>query len=175
MTTINKVRNPRSGECDYEFSEPTSDQITAAAQRLRKHQPAWAAKSVTERINALREFSECWRQHDAELLEAIMTDTGRSQVARIEVDSLPAAIERVAADIETALANTEPRPASIPVITGWQHRVPYGLIGNITPWNFPIILSFMDTLPALAAGNAVLVKPRRGDAALGRTGPTGDQ
>ena len=80
-------------------------------------------------------------------------------MARIEVDDLPGTVERVAADIEAALADSPPRPASIPTITGWQHRVPYGLIGNITPWNFPIILSFVDTLPALAAGNAVLVKP----------------
>ncbi len=159
MTTINKARNPYTGEYDYEFPEPTGGQITEVAQRLRSHQAAWAAKSLADRIAVLREFGERWGQHRAEILAAVQTDTGRSHVARLETDSVPDTIERVVNDIESAFTESEPRPAHIPIITGWQHRVPYGLMANITPWNFPIILSFIDTLPALAAGNAVLVKP----------------
>ena len=45
------------------------------------------------------------------------------------------------------------------VIEGTSNRIPYGVVGNISPWNFPVILSFLDTFPALAAGNALLIKP----------------
>ena len=159
MTTVNKVRNPYTGEYDYEFPEPTGSQIAEIAQRLRSHQAAWAAKSMAQRVAVLREFGQRWGLHRADILAAIQTDTGRSHVARLETDSIPDTIERVVSDIQSAFTEPEPRSAGIAVITGWQHRVPYGLIGNIAPWNFPIILSFIDTLPALAAGNAVLVKP----------------
>ena len=159
VTTINKVRNPYTGEYDHEFLEPNGSQVKAVAQRLRKHQTTWAAKSLAERVAVLREFGQRWKTHRAEILEAIQIDTGRSHVARLETDSVPDTIERVVNEVQSVFTEPEPHSAGIAVITGWQHRVPYGLIGNITPWNFPIILSFIDTLPALAAGNAVLVKP----------------
>ena len=159
VTTINKVRNPYTGEYDHEFLEPNGSQIKAVAQRLRKHQTTWAAKSLAERVAVLREFGQRWKKHRAEIFEAIQIDTGRSLVARLETDRVPDTIERVVNEVQSVFTEPEPHSAGIAVITGWQHRVPYGLIGNITPWNFPIILSFIDTLPALAAGNAVLVKP----------------
>jgi acyl-CoA reductase-like NAD-dependent aldehyde dehydrogenase len=58
VTTINKARNPYTGEYDYEFPEPTGGQITEVAQRLRSHQAAWAAKSLADRVAVLREFGE---------------------------------------------------------------------------------------------------------------------
>ncbi|MGI9290019.1 MAG: aldehyde dehydrogenase family protein, partial [Gammaproteobacteria bacterium] len=58
-----------------------------------------------------------------------------------------------------ALAPGPVRTSTIPVIEAISNRIPYGLVVNISPWNFPVILSFLDTIPALAAGNAVLIKP----------------
>ena len=58
------------------------------------------------------------------------------------------------------LGTIEPRPTlNDPGLIGDGQYVPLGLVGNIAPWNYPLILSFLDTLPALVAGNAVVIKP----------------
>jgi succinate-semialdehyde dehydrogenase/glutarate-semialdehyde dehydrogenase len=153
------VRNPYSGDNDYSFIEPSTADIAATCQRLRANQPAWAAKSLSQRIEVLRSFADAIRSHRDELVAALIADTGRSQVPVIEVDALPGMIERVATEAPLALAGKPPTAAHIPVIEGSSNRVPYGLVGNISPWNFPVILSFLDTFPALAGGNSVVIKP----------------
>jgi succinate-semialdehyde dehydrogenase/glutarate-semialdehyde dehydrogenase len=153
------VRNPYTGQLDYNFQNPAPAEIQSTAARLKANQSAWAAQPLTERLRVLQAFAHSIRQHRDALLYALILDTGRSQVAGMEVDALAGFIERVSAEAPVALAEPEPRMAKIPTIEATATRVPYGLVGNISPWNFPVILSFLDTFPALAAGNAVLIKP----------------
>lgn len=153
------VRNPYTGKHDYSYREPDSAQLAGAEQRLRANQPAWAALPLAERIRALQTFADSIIRHRDALITALTTDTGRSQVPVMEIDALAGMIQRVAAEAPVALRGKPPTAAHIPVIEGSSNRIPYGLVGNISPWNFPVILSFLDTFPALAAGNAVIIKP----------------
>jgi succinate-semialdehyde dehydrogenase/glutarate-semialdehyde dehydrogenase len=154
-----RVRNPYTGDYDYGFSEPDAAEVTAVCERLRGNQPAWAALELTERIAALQAFATSIAGHRDDLVTALTADTGRSQVPVMEVDALAGFIARAAADAPVALAGKAPRAAHIPIIEGSSNRIPLGLIGNISPWNFPVILSFLDTFPALVAGNSVVIKP----------------
>ena len=153
------VRNPYTGEIDYSFTEPTREQLTATCERLRAGQQAWAALPLEARLDALDAFAGVLQQHAADITAALTVDTGRSQVPAIEVGGLQAQIERCRREAPAALAATQPRPAQVPLIHGSANRRPIGLLGNISPWNFPVVLSFIDTFPALAAGNAVIIKP----------------
>ncbi len=159
MTQTVPVRNPYTGEHDYAFVEPGADEIERVCARLRSNQAAWASQGLHARLDALRDFGAAVRSHRADLIAALTADTGRSQVPVMEVDGLSGMIERVCAEAPVALADRQPKSAHIPIIEGTSNRIPYGLVGNISPWNFPVILSFLDTFPALVAGNSCLIKP----------------
>jgi len=159
MTQTLRVRNPYTGLCDYEFREPTQTEIEAVCHRLRKAQPGWAALSLQQRIEALQAFGEAIGKQRGALIAALVEDTGRTRVSAMEVDTLGAFIARLRTDATAALADMTPSPAALPGIEGSSHRIPRGLVANISPWTFPVILSFLDTFPALVAGNAVVIKP----------------
>lgn len=157
MTTVS-VRNPYTGEADYGFEEPSAADIAARVENLRIKQPAWALLELQERLDALLVFVDRLNQHRKDLLAALVADTGRTQVAAMELEALDAFIARARTLAPEALA-TATQTASIPFIEGTSNRIPFGVVANISPWNFPVILSFLDTIPALAAGNAVMIKP----------------
>jgi len=153
------VRNPYSGVLDFSFIEPAVDTLRRNCERLKSGQADWAGLSIEERGKILQKFAGCIQTRETELTAAIVADTGRTQVAAMEAGSLGSFIERSVAEAPAVLASSEPRPAQVPLIHGSANRLPYGLVGNISPWNFPVILSFIDTFPALIAGNAVIIKP----------------
>jgi acyl-CoA reductase-like NAD-dependent aldehyde dehydrogenase len=139
MSKPYSVRNPYTGEHDYSFDDPSP----------ASNQADWAALPISERIAALEGFAKAIIRRQSELTAALTADTGRTYVAAREIDTLPYFIQRLGQDAPAALAPTPARPAGIPVIEGSTVRSPYGVVGNISPWNFP----------ALVAGNAVMIKP----------------
>jgi succinate-semialdehyde dehydrogenase/glutarate-semialdehyde dehydrogenase len=89
----------------------------------------------------------------------VATDTGRLAESVLEVESFLAGLDRwcrLAPDLVTA---PSPKTATIPFIELRPQLVPYSLVGVISPWNFPLLLSTIDLIPALLAGCAVVVKP----------------
>ena len=159
MSEIIQVRNPYTGEIDYRFNDPEPGEVAHRCAKLRQNQAEWARLSIKARGAALAEFAAAIHRHETALIEALQIDTGRAQVASREIATLPLFIDRAIQTAELALAPSDARAAAIPVIQGSTVRIPYGLVGNISPWNFPAILSFLDTFPALIAGNAVVIKP----------------
>jgi len=159
MTQALPIRNPYTGLFDYTLNEPDSATIASACTRLRTHQPAWARLPLSKRIAIIQDFGKAILSQRDALVAALSADTGRTQVAAMEIDTLTSFITRLAKDAPAALAGQVPTAASIPGVEGSSQRVPYGLVANVSPWNFPVILSFLDTFPALAAGNAVVIKP----------------
>ncbi|MEC9374822.1 MAG: aldehyde dehydrogenase family protein [Pseudomonadota bacterium] len=154
-----QVTNPYNGSTDYSFNEPDSSLITQRCELLKSNQPSWASLQIQERIEALNEFGEAINRNNSELIKALQVDTGRSHISRLEVQSISAFIKRLSNESTNALEASTSKPSSIQNIEGSTLQTPYGLVGNISPWNFPIILSFLDTLPALVSGNAVIIKP----------------
>ncbi|MBL8642666.1 MAG: aldehyde dehydrogenase family protein [Rhodospirillaceae bacterium] len=153
------ARNPRTGVHDYQCEHTTSAEIDDIVKRLRTTQPAWAALSVAERLKALEDFVAAVERRQDKVLAALKADTGRSRIAQLECGALRGVLARVGADAKAMLVDIPARPTMIPHIHGSGQYVPYGIMGNITPWNFPLLLSFIDTFPALIAGNAVIIKP----------------
>lgn len=156
-----KVRNPRTGAFDYAISPLNQAQIQAEAARLREGQPAWQALGAEGRAAVLERFAEAVERHEAAVTAALTIDTGRRAVSRIEVEGLPRTIRRWAARgpaLIAALDGAE-RPSATPGITIRAQHSPYPLFGAIAPWNFPVVLSHIDAIPALMAGCAALVKP----------------
>jgi len=154
-----EVRNPRSGEIDYRFQAPSDLELATTLDRLRSAQRIWAARPLAERIEILRRWRSEWVARQAEIARALSIDTGRYLIATSEVQSVTGMIDRWTNLVPTLAAEKELRSATLPTISYRSQYVPYGLVGIISPWNFPVSLCFIDAVPALLAGCAVFVKP----------------
>lgn len=148
------VRNPRTGEIDYWITPP---KLSEECDRLRMAQPVWA-ESLEQRISALQQWQQAIQTHREALLTALVADTGRFGVSVLEIDSVLSSLDRWCKLAPELLQEIE-KPTAIPFIHLKQDSVPYPLVGVISPWNFPFLLAMIDTIPALLAGCAVIVKP----------------
>lgn len=154
-----EISNPRTGKVDFAFDRPTSADIEAVCTRLRENQPAWEALGIDGRLAALGKLAASLERHREEIDAALTTDTGRAVLAGLEISYLPSMLERIALQAEEFNQLAGPVPSHTTPIVGREQLVPLGLVLCISPWNFPIILSFIDAVPALVAGNAVVIKP----------------
>lgn len=154
------VRNPRTGAIDSHLTATTAAQVATEAARLRLAQPAWRASGVAGRASAMLEFRDALTRHEAAMMAALHADTGRSIETQSELRGVRDTLTRWCRQApEVLAAGGEPRNIAIPGFTTTRHWVPYSLVGVISPWNFPFLLSLIDAIPALLAGCAVLVKP----------------
>ncbi len=153
------VRNPRTGQFDYQIAAPEAAELGPLAARLRAAQTAWTALGIARRSAVLKAWSGRLLGEPSALLDALAADTGRHRLAANEVNSLAGLVAGNVALATHAMAAAPERPSVTPGIGIETQLVPYGLVGVISPWNFPFLLSMLDTIPALLAGCAVLVKP----------------
>ncbi len=153
-----EVRNPRTGKIDYWITAPTGHRMTEICSGLRSSQVGWQQEGLGKRIEALQLWKQAILSHKDELTDALVTDTGRLSESVIEIDSFISTIDRWCR-LAPELLTTKARNTAVPFIRLQQQLVPYPLVGVISPWNFPLLLSAIDTIPALLAGCAVVVKP----------------
>ena len=152
------VRNPRTGTNDYQFAPPNLSEMAQIGTRLRDEQQKWS-RSLEARIEALQSWKSAIESARPEIVEALIHDTGRVVESEMEVDAILRSIDRWCGLAPDLLADAGSRRASIPTFSIRQAQQPYPLVGVISPWNFPLLLSLIDAIPALVAGSAVLVKP----------------
>ncbi len=153
------VRNPRTGENDYSFDILDKKAISTICNRLKDNQMCWHTEGVSFRVKALQDWKIVLQKYQEAIIEALTIDTGRRSESVLEMQILLSSIDRWCATATSFFAEKIVKPSAIPFIEIHQEVVPYRLVGVISPWNFPLLLSIIDTLPALLAGSAVLVKP----------------
>ena len=153
-----EVRNPRTGKFDYVIVPPPPKLLSQQCHRLRRGQIIWQKLAVEERIAALKQWKQAILSERTQLTEALVSDTGRLSTSIMEIDSFLANLDKWC-NLAPQLLQSTAKNTSIPFISLQQTAVPYPLVGVISPWNFPLSLSTIDTIPALLAGCAVIVKP----------------
>jgi acyl-CoA reductase-like NAD-dependent aldehyde dehydrogenase len=153
------VRNPRTGEKDFTIEATTSEEIAALASGIRSAQTAWRHLQLAGRISVLQDFKTALEKHREDIVESLSVDTGRHMLAGQELDGLMRGIDRWCQDAPGLVREDERPSKAIPHIAIQQRHEPYQLVGVISPWNFPLLLSFIDATPALIAGCAVIIKP----------------
>jgi acyl-CoA reductase-like NAD-dependent aldehyde dehydrogenase len=155
------VRNPRTGLTDYSFDPHTPADVAAQARRLRDAQKPWAARTLEDRIAIVRAWSQAVVELAPALSEADGQDTGGGQISRIAAQMIRLAVEAAAAAApgqwQDALRQGQSR--AMPSMHFETVLKPYALVGVISPWNAPTMLSMLHTIPPLLAGCAVLLKP----------------
>ncbi len=159
MSETMAVRNPRTGKADYEIRPATGEQLAAVAADLRRAQPAWRNVGLDARIAVLERFKTALGEHAEAIVSALSADTGRHAIARQELEGLGRSIDRWCAEAPRIVREDERPSVTLPQVAIRQRHEPYPLVGAISPWNFPLLLSFIDATPALLAGCAVIIKP----------------
>lgn len=141
-----RVRNPRTGEYDFEFQECKPETIRNTARRLSANQIAWYRSGIANRIAVIQEWKHVLISRKELLVGALAEDTGRSWETTAEVEWVINSMDKWCVVAQKFYD---------------QHNewIPYPLVTVLSPWNFPLVLSMMDTLPALLSGAAVMVKP----------------
>ncbi|MHC5778637.1 aldehyde dehydrogenase family protein [Nostoc sp.] len=158
MTKPIEVRNPRTGKSDYVIIPPPAKLLVQQCKRTRRAQVRWQQLGLEGRIEALQQWKKAILSGRDRLTEALVNDTGRLSVSVLEIDSFLSSIDRWCR-LAPELLQESAKNTAIPFIALQQTSVPYPLVGIISPWNFPLLLSTIDTIPALLAGCAVIVKP----------------
>jgi aldehyde dehydrogenase (NAD+) len=154
-----RARNPRTGAVDYEVDPPSTDELDAIESEARTAQREWWEMGVEARLDALRQWHEEIEANRSALLESLAADTGRRDVSELEIDTVGTTIERVCEQAPSVLAAEGEGESSVPFVRIDAQLVPYQLVSVVSPWNFPLLLSGIDAIPALAAGCAVVAKP----------------
>ena len=154
------VRSPFDQELIAEVPLSSPTDVGTAFKAARKAQRKWAGVPVSQRRKVANRFGKLVLENRDWLLDLLQLETGKARAAAFEeVIDLPLWANYVYRHAETALKPRRKRGA-LPVLTQTvERRVPHGVVGIITPWNYPLTLPGTDTLPALVAGNAVVLKP----------------
>src|ERR687891_477894 len=151
------VREPATGGELSQYGLADAQDVAAATQGAAQAQREWAATSFEERAAVMRRAGDLFEQHADELHSWIIRETGaippkaglETHVAAQECYEAAAIASHPSGEI---LRSAQPR-------LSMARRLPVGVVGVISPFNFPLVLSIRAVAPALALGNAVILKP----------------
>lgn len=155
MSTFRLI-NPATGAPLQEIARATEADVDAAVVRAAAAQKVWASAAPVDRADALRAFARVVDAHAEELATLEVENSGHPiSSARWEAAHVAQVLNYYAGAPERLIG------AQIPVAGGLDvtFHEPYGVVGIIVPWNFPMTIASWAFAPALAAGNAVVLKP----------------
>ena len=151
------VVEPATGQPLGRVARANAQDVRAACATARRAQKPWAALPYGERARVFRTAATLLEANRGDYATWIIRETGGIQPkAMFEIDSVLHLLHEAAAML------TQPKGLVLPShegVSSIARRVPHGVVGVISPFNFPFLLSSRATLPALATGNAVVLKP----------------
>jgi len=157
--TVMHARNPRTGQLDYEFQATDAAQLQTQVQAARAAQAQWFSNGLEARIQALHAWADVLVHEGGEIVQALATDTGRQRISEEELGAVIHFLHGYCQHAPDVLAQPFKKFTNNPNVVFKTTFVPYPVVGVISPWNFPLVLSFIDAIPALVAGAAVVLKP----------------
>jgi acyl-CoA reductase-like NAD-dependent aldehyde dehydrogenase len=152
------IIDPSTGEPAATLHASAEGQLAAVTAAARRAQPSWRALSQPERSRALHAVADGIRARDERLATALTHETGRPLTRnRLYVD-MAVDLFRMYAELSRGLGGRVV-PSNDPGQLSLVLREPYGVVGCLIPWNYPLLLLVFKVAPALAAGNTVVIKP----------------
>lgn len=156
------VSRPFDGDAIESLHVDGPEDVAQVAAALRTAQPAWEEMGVEERARWLKALRNWMQDNEPHLVSLLRAETGKPRnEAILELNWVYDIINTFTARAAGLLAEKQVRP-HLPLLATRRFTVvrrPYQLVGVVGPWNFPIVLSLGDGMPALLAGAALLVKP----------------
>jgi acyl-CoA reductase-like NAD-dependent aldehyde dehydrogenase len=157
------VENPATGEIVATVPDLSADEVAEMAARARAAQPGWEAYGFEGRGRVLLRAQKWLMDNAEQVISTIISETGKTfeDASLAEISYAGNAFGFWAKQAPEYLADERVKSGQL-LVKGkkliLRHR-PLGLIGVIGPWNYPLTNSFGDCIPALAAGNSVILKP----------------
>ena len=157
-----KVHNPATGELIRTVPVDSPEAVAEKVARVRANQPEWEAMGIEGRYHWLGKLRDWLLDNEERVLDTMQAETGKVRAdAGNEPAYLADLINFYGAKAAGYIGEESIRPHT-PLLAAKKLRVqyrPHQVVGIISPWNFPLILSLGDAIPALQAGAAVVVKP----------------
>ncbi|MEM6583378.1 MAG: aldehyde dehydrogenase family protein, partial [Pseudomonadota bacterium] len=154
------VLNPATEEVAAQCPKATAEHVDQAVAAARRAFPAWSATPDEERARLVHAIADALEAHGEELSKLLTLEQGKpgngfaGMGAAFEIGGT-LAWAHATADLELPVEVVQDNDeARIEV-----HRKPLGVIGSITPWNFPLMIAIWHTMPALRSGNTLVIKP----------------
>ncbi|MGH9029907.1 MAG: aldehyde dehydrogenase family protein [Acidimicrobiales bacterium] len=156
MSPATAILNPATGEAITEMAQATVQDVDAVVERARSAQPSWARTSPPERARVLRRMALAVEAAVEELALLEVRNAGHTiRNARAEALGVRDVLDYFAGAPERHTGRQIPVSGGVDVT----FKEPIGVVGVVVPWNFPMTIASWGFAPALAAGNAVVVKP----------------
>jgi betaine-aldehyde dehydrogenase len=153
---VNRVINPATEKTIAELEEPGVVELNAAVARAKEAFPAWSKVSPPDRARLLRSVASLIEEHGEELALLETRNVGKPIAdARGEVGMVAEVFHFYAGAIDKHHGETIPVAGGVDMT----FREPLGVVGLITPWNFPLNIASWKVAPALACGNTIVLKP----------------
>src|SRR5262245_48865125 len=153
------VVNPATGEPIAEAPLSNDEDVNRAVAAAKKAFESWGVTTPRERSEKLLALAEVIEEHGEELAELESADAGKPRKAALE-DEIPVMADHLRF-FAGACRNLEGRAAGeyMEAHTSIIRREPVGVVGQITPWNYPLMMAIWKIGPALAAGCTTVLKP----------------
>lgn len=154
-----EVVNPATGEAIAAAPLSTGADVDAAVAAAKKAFPGWAATPPGERARALLRMADLIEERGEEIADLEAADAGKPRAAVVE-DEIPVMADQLRFFAGAARC-MEGRAAGEYMAgrTSFVRREPLGVVGQITPWNYPLMMAVWKIGPALGAGNTIVLKP----------------
>jgi acyl-CoA reductase-like NAD-dependent aldehyde dehydrogenase len=155
--------NPASGEVIGRFEMTSPAELPRIVERARRVQEAWGEQSLRERCARLRRLRDVLYQRREEITEIVTRESGKPRFEALTADLMVTldAADYYARELPRLL-RSERVPHHNPAVKAKRGTISYepmGVIGVISPWNYPLAIPMGLVIPAVAAGNAVVLKP----------------
>jgi succinate-semialdehyde dehydrogenase / glutarate-semialdehyde dehydrogenase len=153
------IVNPATGKKIYDLPQLSVGQVAKAVADARLAQPAFAAMPVKARAAALFALHDLMLANQDKLMDLLQLETGKARAHAFEEVAGSLGSTRYFAKIAPKVLKKQITNSGVPFVTrSYVTYSPVGVVGVITPWNYPLALQMLDVLPALAAGNTVVQK-----------------
>lgn len=152
--------SPMTGGPIATLPQSTAQDVARAMDAARAAQVRWAATPIEERSRVLLRFHDLVLGAQVELLDLVQIESGKTRLQAFEEVADTAMAARYYARTAAKHLGEQRVQGALPVLTQTRLRHhPKGVVGVVSPWNYPLSLSITDALPALMAGNAVVLRP----------------
>lgn len=152
--------SPVHGQPLADVPQSSERDVDEAFARARLLQEQWARTPLQERAAALLRFHDLVLERQDEIVDLIVWESGKARKHAFDEVMHVALTARYYGQTAQEHLGSERRAGVVPVLTRVDvHHVPKGVVGIISPWNYPFTMGISDGLPAILAGNAVVSKP----------------
>ncbi len=158
--TTARVETPLTGAPLAHVPQSSDEDVAEAFARARRAQAVWAKVPVEERAAMMLRLHDLVLERQDEIIDLIVWESGKARKHAFDEPLHIALTARYYGRTASKHLSTERKLGVIPALTRVEvNHVPKGVVGIISPWNYPFTMALCDGLPALLAGNAVVAKP----------------